>query len=106
MTRYFGGTKLGVGGLIRAYGGCAAAALDAATIVFLPDTTTIAVTHSYDLSGVVQSVLTAYGYVPSAAEYGADVGLRIVVPDAGVAPFVADLRERCAGRARIELLTA
>jgi uncharacterized YigZ family protein len=33
VTRYFGGTKLGVGGLVRAYGGAAAEALDLAEIV-------------------------------------------------------------------------
>ncbi|MGK0359828.1 MAG: putative YigZ family protein [Bradymonadia bacterium] len=104
VTRYFGGTKLGVGGLIRAYGGCAAAALDAASIVFVPDTTTIRITHPYELSGSVQSVLTAHGYAPSDAEYGAEVCVRIVVPDAGVESFLFDLGERCAGRAQIEVL--
>ena len=33
VTRYFGGTKLGIGGLIRAYGGTAAQCLDQAEIV-------------------------------------------------------------------------
>ena len=32
VTRYYGGTQLGVGGLVRAYGGAAAAALDAAGV--------------------------------------------------------------------------
>ena len=32
VTRYYGGTKLGMGGLVRAYGGAAAAALDAAPL--------------------------------------------------------------------------
>jgi len=33
VTRYFGGIKLGIGGLVRAYGGCAAKCLDRANIV-------------------------------------------------------------------------
>jgi uncharacterized YigZ family protein len=33
VTRYYGGTKLGTGGLVRAYGEAASAALDAARVV-------------------------------------------------------------------------
>lgn len=103
VTRYYGGTKLGVGGLVRAYGACAAAALDAAEIVFEPYTKTIVVRHAYDLSGVVESVMRAHGQVAAEAEYGGDVELRVVIPDAQVTAFVADLTERCAGRVEVEI---
>ena len=33
VTRYFGGTKLGVGGLIRAYGGCVKLLIENATVI-------------------------------------------------------------------------
>jgi putative IMPACT (imprinted ancient) family translation regulator len=33
VTRYFGGTKLGIGGLVRAYGGATGDALDRAEII-------------------------------------------------------------------------
>ena len=33
VTRHFGGIKLGIGGLVRAYGGCAAKCLDRARII-------------------------------------------------------------------------
>jgi putative IMPACT (imprinted ancient) family translation regulator len=37
VTRYFGGTKLGAGGLARAYGGAAARAIDAAGVRLVED---------------------------------------------------------------------
>lgn len=53
VTRYFGGTKLGVGGLIRAYGGAAGEALDTATLTEWQATLTVEVVHQHrDTSAV------------------------------------------------------
>jgi uncharacterized YigZ family protein len=41
VTRYFGGTKLGAGGLVRAYSGALAKALDEAGIVEIKDRVTL-----------------------------------------------------------------
>ncbi|MCB9549908.1 MAG: YigZ family protein [Myxococcales bacterium] len=50
VVRWFGGTKLGVGGLVRAYGAAAAEGLDAAGSVFEPFTTDLDVSFDYGLS--------------------------------------------------------
>jgi uncharacterized YigZ family protein len=41
VTRYFGGTKLGAGGLVRAYSGALAKALDEAGVIEIKDRVTI-----------------------------------------------------------------
>lgn len=46
-VRWFGGTKLGAGGLMRAYGGSAAKALDAAGVRFVADTVAVRVRIPY-----------------------------------------------------------
>ena len=48
VVRYFGGTKLGVGGLISAYKIAAAAALDQASIIEKEVTETVTLTYAYE----------------------------------------------------------
>ncbi|MEZ4463810.1 MAG: YigZ family protein [bacterium] len=103
VVRWFGGTKLGVGGLVRAYGAAAAEVIARAGVVFEPFTTDLDVTFDYGLSGAVQSVLTAHGQSPVDADYGAEVRLTLRVVDAEVAGIKADIEERTAGRARCVL---
>lgn len=48
VTRYFGGVKLGAGGLVRAYSGVTADALDCSTIITMAQSSLIKVSTEYD----------------------------------------------------------
>ena len=98
VTRYYGGTKLGTGGLVRAYGRCAAETLDRAELIRSRTTTAARLRFDYELSGVVQGVLTAHGLTAEEVDYGARVEMRVAVPDEEVERFTAALQERTAGR--------
>lgn len=102
VTRFFGGTKLGVGGLVRAYGGAAGAALDRADVRVVPVTRTVVVEYPYDCSGEVQGLLAAAALAPVSSDYGESVRLVLRVPVASVDEFLGELAERTAGRARVE----
>lgn len=97
VTRYYGGTKLGTGGLVRAYGASAAAGLDAAGIVERPVVERLAFRFGYGVSGPVQGVLTAHGLEPVASDYGTRVRLELAVPVADVDAVKADLVEAATG---------
>ena len=57
VTRYFGGIKLGAGGLVRAYSGSCAEALKAATKVHMTDCTIAEVVVDYSLLKGLRKVL-------------------------------------------------
>ena len=63
VTRWFGGTKLGAGGLVRAYGACAAEAIAAAGSETVWITRTFEVEVDYDDVGAVEAVLARHGGV-------------------------------------------
>lgn len=98
VSRWFGGTKLGVGGLVRAYGGAAGQALDRAALERHVPTTALRFVHGYADDGVVEAVLRAFGAAVVDAQFGADVNRVVRVPSVDVERFVADLIERSAGR--------
>ncbi len=60
VTRYFGGTKLGTGGLIRAYNGAALAALDHAKVVRYFPQVMLKLSFDYELSNLVHQVIDKF----------------------------------------------
>lgn len=101
VTRYFGGTKLGVGGLVRAYGGAAGEALERAVIREVIITEQVTVEHDYELSSPVQGVLARAKLTPVQADYGESVRLVLEVPVARADSLVRDLEEATAARAKV-----
>ncbi len=101
VTRYYGGTKLGTGGLVRAYGGAAREALEAVGVVERRLTEAVTFEHPYELSGAVASVLVAHGLEAESSEYGgSQIRVVLAVPTEQIDAFCADLLERTAGRVR------
>ncbi len=98
VTRYFGGTKLGTGGLIRAYGGAASAALELAGVVEVPLTEPLRLTFDYELTGPVQGVLAAFDLAPTRAGYGAAVEMELAVPVADARRLRQSLTDATQGR--------
>ena len=79
VTRYFGGTRLGTGGLIRAYGGVAAQVLDQANVVTLFHTKELALKYPYPLSNVVAKAVETFQAEISSSNYGTDVEQKVII---------------------------
>lgn len=60
VTRYFGGTLLGVGGLIQAYGETAKQVIEHANIIETEIMRTIIFSYSFDLVPTVKNILHKY----------------------------------------------
>ncbi|MDN5346718.1 MAG: hypothetical protein PWP65_282 [Clostridia bacterium] len=80
VTRYFGGQKLGVRGLIEAYGGTAQAVLAAAGIKEKVPVRTLKLRCSYEQLDRVKGLLRQYGGKIIAGDYGVSATLEIEVP--------------------------
>lgn len=98
VTRWFGGTKLGVGGLVRAYGGAAGQALDRAELRRHIPMAEFLVRHAYADDGAVETTLREFSGTVVGAEFGAEVCRRVALPASDAVAFRDRLRERTAGR--------
>jgi len=104
VTRWFGGTLLGSGGLIRAYGGTAAECLRLAPKTRLIAMTVLAVTVRFSDLAVVKARILAIADSQIASEVFTDIGARldVQVPTDHAADVVALVTDLTAGRAVFE----
>ncbi|GLX16412.1 YigZ family protein [Streptomyces lavendulae] len=103
VTRYYGGVKLGAGGLIRAYGGVVGEALDALGTITRHRYRLATVTVDHQRAGKTQNDLRATGRAVLDVRYGEAVSIEIGLPEADVDAFRAWLADVTAGTAGFEL---
>ena len=93
VTRYFGGIKLGAGGLIRAYSHAATLAISAAEIVQMQTFKKISVTLEYNFLATVENFLRQKKISVENISYAEDVTLDILILPLEVENFLSELTE-------------
>jgi uncharacterized YigZ family protein len=97
VTRWFGGTLLGAGGLVRAYGDAVRAGLDAAGTLRRSLLRELVLDVDHADAGRVESELRSQGTTVLDTTYGARVALRLGVPPADEDRLRALVAELTAG---------
>lgn len=93
VTRYFGGIKLGAGGLIRAYSHTAALGISAAKIIEMKTFQKISVTVEYNFLATVENFLRQKKISAANSDYAEDVTLTIFILPEEVENFLSELTE-------------
>ncbi len=101
VTRYFGGTKLGVGGLIRAYHQATLSCLQRAKVITAYITETLTLEFPYDQTNTAKRLLSQFGAESIEEEYSDRVRMTVTVRRSFLDKFQRAITEATNGRAEI-----
>ncbi|MFL0199295.1 YigZ family protein [Exiguobacterium acetylicum] len=101
VTRYFGGIKLGGGGLIRAYGSSVSEALNAVGVVERIEHTVVSVTVDYTWLGKLENELRASVHPIDQIHYLDQVQIDVLVKTADVPDFLDWMTNMTNGQANL-----
>ncbi len=102
VTRYFGGTLLGTGGLVRAYQDLVKLGLEKLPVKERIPATLCLVTFEPRFLGKFQRLFEAAGAEVVSRDFAGDVTYRLNVPDAALSGLAAAVSEASAGRCEVK----
>jgi uncharacterized YigZ family protein len=100
-TRYFGGTKLGTGGLVKAYTESAQLVLAEIPRQEKIEKTTVTFTIPYNFYERVKRLLDKYEAEVENEDFAVEITLTLLLPRINLDPLAADLLEMSAGRIQL-----
>ncbi|MGD9886399.1 MAG: YigZ family protein [Bacilli bacterium] len=92
VIRYYGGIKLGAGGLVRAYGSSVALALENATFLPIFDYQEIFLEYEYSYHHFVQKLTSNYQEISKS--FNTTISLTLLVPDHEVDELIRQLKDQ------------
>ena len=101
VTRYFGGIKLGAGGLVRAYAGACADVLAGAQIREFRPCRALSLTVGYENFDALKKFLAQNRCEEGSTDYADKVTVHVFVSEGEAAAFAAALRDFMAGRVEV-----
>lgn len=101
VTRYFGGIKLGAGGLVRAYSQSTASGLDAAGVLHWVLHSRVKISVDYPAMGKVEHELRSTGYVLEPPQFDDKVHWTVWVPVGHEASITDRVAEQTRGQGRV-----
>lgn len=104
VTRYFGGTLLGTGGLVRAYGAAAKEAFAAAGIVTVRQGIKARVSCSYPAYGKFQYLFAKENIAISDTQFAEGVAMEVIIPGGSEERLLKLVAETTDGQGEVELL--
>lgn len=106
ITRYFGGTKLGTGGLVRAYSDSMRAVLEKTPFAVKVPTHTVAFAVPYNLYERLELLIEEHHGQIQDKQFAGDVTFSVQFPQARVPTFDHALQELTRGEATLEIMNS
>lgn len=98
ITRYFGGIKLGAGGLVNAYTKSTVLGIENAKIINKKLSSVLKVNVDYTMLSTLNGVVSSYNLPIIDTEYGDSVKLTFAVPTTKESDFLSTLTEKSNGK--------
>lgn len=98
VTRYFGGTLLGTGGLVRAYSKAVQEGLKHCVVIEKQQGFLLKMNTDYNGVGKIQYILGKRKIQITSSEYAADVTLEALIPEEELAKVKEEITEATSGR--------
>lgn len=105
VTRYFGGTLLGTGGLSRAYSDAASFAVSAAETITMAESCDIKITAEYSLYGGIERYVNENCIFVVKSDFGENASITIRIRSERYDEITSDLTDITSGRASFEKLS-
>ena len=101
VTRYYGGTKLGTGGLIKAYTQASKEVISHSEIIDIEIKDEVGFNYDYDYTSMVMNMINRYEANIVEEKYGDNANVRIKINKAFVQNFTDEIFDKSSGKIKV-----